>query len=244
MQQPLELGLSSADELRSLEERPYCLQKAHCCCCLTPRWAVCPICVAVCYVLLIPILYVVAHYLAYPGDDYVPNQLNLDYLDYSCRLINFTGRYGDVLAEKCLPKDVSEGVPVLAFGGNGMNMFSTTASVVSFLPRKVNWEVYSMSFPGAQYAPRKGWTTEGWTEADALDLLHHLYRLKGQPIVIFGWSLGTSVAAGVASKQPDEVRCILLGNPFTSLRDVASSWTYGFSTPFFYVLDEWLGLHS
>ena len=157
MQQPLELGLSSADELRSLEERPYCLQKAHCCCCLTPRWAVCPICVAVCYVLLIPILYVVAHYLAYPSDDYVPNQLNLDYLDYSCRLINFTGRYGDVLAEKCLPKDVSEGVPVLAFGGNGMNMFSTTASVVSFLPRKVNWEVYSLerNMLLARVGPRK-----------------------------------------------------------------------------------------
>ena len=41
-----------------------------------------------------------------------------------------------------------------------------------------------------------------------------------QKIVVFGWSLGSSVAAFVTSQKPELVQCVLLGNPFTSIRDL------------------------
>ena len=44
-----------------------------------------------------------------------------------------------------------------------------------------------------------------------------------QKIVVFGWSLGSSVAAFVTSQKPELVQCVLLGNPFTSIRDLEFS---------------------
>lgn len=45
-------------------------------------------------------------------------------------------------------------------------------------------------------------------------------RPQEQKIVVFGWSLGSSVAAFVTSQKPDLVQCVMLGNPFTSIRDL------------------------
>lgn len=229
MEQPLQMA--------EPDDVPYCRQKARCCCCKPPRWAHCPICLLVLYVLLMPAIYVLAHFLVYPGDDYVNVDGSL--FGATCNVFNFTGRYGPVAAERCVQAAGASPVPVVAFGGNGMNMFDTVESVLDFLPKDQQWEVYSLSFPGSQYAPRNGWTTESRTEADALDLLHHISAKKEQKIVVFGWSLGSSVAAFVTSQKPDFVQCVLLGNPFTSIRDVALSWTYNFAALYLYLLDAW-----
>lgn len=234
MEQPLQMAEPEPDDV------PYCRQKARCCCCKPPRWTHCPICLLVFYVLLMPAMYVVAHFLVYPGDDYA----NVDGSLYgaSCKVFNFTGRNGPVAAEQCVSaaKGTTSGpVPVVAFGGNGMNMYDPVESVLDFLPKDQQWEVYSFSFPGSQYAPRSGWTTERRTEADALDLLQHISAKKEQKIVVFGWSLGSSVAAFVTSQKPDLVQCVMLGNPFTSIRDVALSWTYNFAALYLYLLDTW-----
>ena len=105
------------------------------------RWTHCPICLLVFYVLLMPAIYVVAHFLVYPGDDYA----NVDGSLYgaSCKVFNFTGRNGPVAAEQCVSaaKGTTSGpVPVVAFGGNGMNMYDTVESVLDFLPKDQQWE--------------------------------------------------------------------------------------------------------
>ena len=86
-----------------------------------------------------PALYVLAHFLIYPGDDY---QGVGGFPGATCHVFNFTGRYGSVAAEKCVTarEDGDTAVPVLAFGGNGMNMFDTVESVLDFLPKDQQWE--------------------------------------------------------------------------------------------------------
>ena len=104
-----------------------------------------------------PAIYVVAHFLVYPGDDYA----NVDGSLYgaSCQVFNFTGRYGPVAAERCLSaaKGTTKGttatapvapVPVVAFGGNGMNMYDTVESVLDFLPKDQQWEALQVETKG------------------------------------------------------------------------------------------------
>ena len=51
-------------------------------------------------------------------------------------------------------------------------------------------------------------------------------RPQEQKIVVFGWSLGSSVAAFVTSQKPDLVQCVMLGNPFTSIRDLEKTQVF------------------
>lgn len=121
-----------------------------------------------------------------------------------------------------------------------MNMYDVLLNMDTILPtEQQQWDLYSISFPGSQYAPNTGWTTEGRAEEDAEDLLQYVHNLAGRAVVVYGWSLGTSVAASLAAKKSDAVQCVLLGNPFTSIRDVALAWTKNFAWPYLYLVDEW-----
>ncbi|CAE7651009.1 bem46 [Symbiodinium sp. CCMP2592] len=217
----------------------YCAQKRKCCCCELPRYAKCSVCLAAVYLALMPCVYLLGHFLVYPGSDFVAT-----FHGTSCKQFVFAGRSGrSIQAAHCplgtfgAPKNAT---PVVAFGGNGMNMYDVLLSMGSILPSsQQEWDLYSISFPGSQYAPNAGWTTQGRAEEDAQDLLQYVHNLTGRPVVVYGWSLGTSVAASLAAKKSDAVQCVLLGNPFTSIRDVALSWTKNFAWPYLYLVDEW-----
>eukprot|EP00439_Symbiodinium_sp_Y106_P017187 s1155_g2.t1 len=217
----------------------YCAQKRKCCCCELPRYAKCSVCLAAVYLALMPCVYLIGHFLVYPGSDFVAM-----FHGTSCKQFVFAGRSGrSITAAHCplgtfgAPKNVT---PVVAFGGNGMNMYDVLLSMGSILPSsQQEWDLCSISFPGSQYAPNMGWTTEGRAEEDAEDLLQYVHNLTGRPVVVYGWSLGTSVAASLAAKNSDAVQCVLLGNPFTSIRDVALAWTKNFAWPYLYLVDEW-----
>ncbi|CAE7403878.1 Abhd13, partial [Symbiodinium sp. KB8] len=217
----------------------YCAQKRKCCCCELPRYAKCSVCLAAVYLALMPCVYLLGHFLVYPGSDFVAT-----FHGTSCKQFVFPGRQGrSIPAAHCplgsfgSPKNAT---PVVAFGGNGMNMYDVLLNMDTILPtEQQQWDLYSISFPGSQYAPNTGWTTEGRAEEDAEDLLQYVHNLAGRAVVVYGWSLGTSVAASLAAKKSDAVQCVLLGNPFTSIRDVALAWTKNFAWPYLYLVDEW-----
>lgn len=107
-------------------------------------------------------------------------------------------------------------------------------------PKDVPWHVYSISMPGSQYAGGRPVTSspqEAIEEAEAL--LAHVWKETGQPVVIFGWSLGSSLAAAVAAASPlEHVRCLIMGNPFTSFKELALHLV-PFAYPYSFLLDDW-----
>ncbi|CAE7243749.1 abhd13 [Symbiodinium natans] len=215
--------------------RPYCAQQTKCCCCQLPRYAKIGVCCVSVYLGLIPVVYLIGHFLIYPGSDWV-SQLS------TCEKFTFAGTTGQpIRAAHCLYGPAKNATPVVAFGGNGMNMYDSLESMDSIFPTMKldeSWDIYSISLPGGQYAPSHGWTTEGRAEQEAEALLDYVHNVTGKQVVVYGWSLGSSVAAALAAKS-DAVQCVLLGNPFTSIRDVALSWTRNLAWPYLYVLDEW-----
>merc|ERR1740123_2243052 len=119
-------------------------------------------------------------------------------------------------------------------------MYDSAQHMPMLLPEGESWQVFSMSMPGRQYAGgRQVPTSPEEAVQEALALLAHVRDETGQEAVIFGWSLGSSLAAGLAAHAaPGHVRCLMLGNPFTSFRELASKLTFGIAAAYFYLLDE------
>ncbi|CAE7543692.1 RPL17, partial [Symbiodinium pilosum] len=102
--------------------RPYCVQKRKCCCCELPRYAKCTVCLLALYIVLMPVIYLVGHFLVYPGSDFVAT-----FQGDTCRKFSFTGRDGYAIKSAHCPRGFKEkgqrSTPIVAFGGNGMNMY-------------------------------------------------------------------------------------------------------------------------
>lgn len=219
------------------------LYRPCCCCgggCLVPRWSSWPLCLLTVYMVLLPFLFVLGHFMVYPGDPWE------DYDESACKTFTFTAQHNKTLrgiecAHGGEGEEALAPIPAIVFGGNGMNMYSSAAYMPSLLPRSTPWRVFSISFPGDQYAGgTSGWTSMDEALEEAKALLTYVSGQTSQPIVVFGWSLGSSLAAGlVASASQDQVRCLLLGNPFTSMRDMGLSFTLYLAAPYLFLLDKW-----
>jgi pimeloyl-ACP methyl ester carboxylesterase len=223
--------------------RSWYLAKRWCYGSVRPRWFIYPLYAVAFYFVSMPVMYIVGHFGMYPGDLYSRGPLYGNCSEHE--LVSRGGR--SVPFVRCthrrtrtLQGGEEPVVPVLLFGGNAMNMYSSMASMQGLLPIEASWQAYAMSPPGFQYASRAGWTTMTNTLEDAEALLDRATNeTGGETAVVFGWSLGSSVAAGLAAEAQERVRCVALGNPFTSMIDEVLAVTLYLTSPWIYVVDKW-----
>lgn len=86
------------------------------------------------------------------------------------------------------------------------------------LSQRGDWEIYIMEYPG--YGSRPGSPSEKTLVDAGIEALDHLKKEDSGPVYVIGESLGSGVAAGVASASPDFIAGILLVTPFNNLQDV------------------------
>lgn len=212
-------------------------QASHCCCpcnCQTAS-CICLLCLAITYVVLIPVVQSISRTLLYFGDEYSDAG--------SCTEFSFNAFDGGNLKGLTCDYGVQSQRrrPVIVLGGNGMDMYDSAQYMPIMLPRNESWQVFSMSMPGTQYAggrPVETGPQEAVQEAQAL--LSYVWTKTEQPVTVFGWSLGSSLAAGLAASAPPEhVQCLMLGNPFTSFRALATKITFYLGGLYYFFLDDW-----
>ena len=81
--------------------------------------------------------------------------------------------------------------------------------------------VVIIEYPGYGGDTIKGHPSEARILVNALDMFDEVKRINGRklPIIVYGGSMGTTIATYVASKRP--VQGLILRNPMTSMEDAA-----------------------
>lgn len=124
------------------------------------------------------------------------------------------GRSIALIADRADPSTASKGV-VLYFHGNG-EVVEDLAYLLPFF-RKVKVHTLFVEYPGYGNAPGKPSEKECFrTALEAYDWAKKEFR--NLPIIAAGWSLGSSVAAYLASER--EVSHLLMLSPMTSMKEV------------------------
>lgn len=106
---------------------------------------------------------------------------------------------------------------LLVFHGNAG--FALDRVYLAALPA-ADWEVLLFEYPG--YGARPGSPGEAVIKRAALAALDEVTQPGEPPLYLAGESLGTGVAAWLASQRPDAVPGLILITPMTSLTDVAA----------------------
>ena len=122
-----------------------------------------------------------------------------------------------------LPAEGAARGTVYFLHGNAQNV-STHLMNVHWLPER-GYNVFLLDYRG--YGLSEGDPDLEGAQADiqlGLDWLSQSGRLDGTPLVLFGQSLGGSMATGVLARERNDgvVDCVMLEAPFASYRDVAS----------------------
>lgn len=106
---------------------------------------------------------------------------------------------------------------IVYFGGNGESIQGNREEFERWFPER---SVYLVAYRG--YGASDGWPDEPTLFADALAVFDRVRsEHPGQPVAVVGRSLGSGVAAYVASQRPAE-RLVLI-TPFDSLADVGQA---------------------
>ena len=84
---------------------------------------------------------------------------------------------------------------------------------------KLGYRVIIAEYPG--YGARTGNPTEQTLVTDALDTVQQAIQAFGEPIFLWGESLGAGVVAGIIAKKQIPIKGIILTTPFDSLANVA-----------------------
>ncbi|OPL17424.1 MAG: hypothetical protein AVO38_00070 [delta proteobacterium ML8_D] len=109
---------------------------------------------------------------------------------------------------------------VLLFHGNGGNI-STRLAFIKYLYRKLGLSLFIIDYRG--YGKSEGKPSEEGTYLDARAAWEYLMqsrKINPEDIIIYGRSLGGSVAARLAGEVKKGV--LILDSTFTSLKDIAS----------------------
>ncbi|MGA7392963.1 MAG: alpha/beta fold hydrolase [Terrimicrobiaceae bacterium] len=107
------------------------------------------------------------------------------------------------------------GVPLLVLHGNAGHSLHRRYIVSRLRHAGLTPPIFILEYPG--YGGRSGTSTEQSLVAAAVNAID----LIGQPVVLFGESLGTGVACAAASQRTGSVSGLLLLTPFDSLVSVA-----------------------
>jgi len=107
--------------------------------------------------------------------------------------------------------------PILYFGGNAERIEDDRRDFARWFP---NHSVYMLAYRG--YGASDGKPSEAALFADAVSEFDQIQALhSGQPISVIGRSLGSGVAANLASQRP--IAKLVLVTPFDSMEKVAQS---------------------
>jgi uncharacterized protein len=156
----------------------------------------------------------------------------------------FTGDDGISLHGWFLPAEKPKGT-VVFLHGNAQNI-STHIASVHWLPRN-GYNVYLYDYRG--YGKSGGRPDYDWTKRDLISAIRMLEKYpgsSGSPVVVFGQSLGGSIAISTLGGNPERFKLAALvteGAP-SSLRAVArealgSSWlTWAFQYPLSFLISD------
>ena len=106
---------------------------------------------------------------------------------------------------------------VLVFHGNAGSAWQR--SYYSAALELQDYRVIVAEYPG--YGGRQGAPSESSLVADGLATLQQVHQRYGEPIVLWGESLGSGVAAAVARQSPVPLAGLVLLTPWDSLSSVA-----------------------
>jgi hypothetical protein len=100
---------------------------------------------------------------------------------------------------------------------------SACTNVMEIMPNldDLPLNVVIIEYPGYGGDTIKGHPSEARILVNALDMFDEVKRINGRklPIIVYGGSMGTTIATYVASKRP--VQGLILRNPMTSMEDAA-----------------------
>ena len=116
------------------------------------------------------------------------------------------------------PKNNAQGT-IIVFHGN-----ASTADNLNYYSRALTIKGYRVllaEYPG--YAGRKGQPSESILVADAREIVHLMYQEYGEPIYLWGESLGSGVVAATVADPTLPVAGIVLINPWDSLANLAQT---------------------
>jgi uncharacterized protein len=137
---------------------------------------------------------------------------------------------GDEINYLIFPVDDPRGV-ILYFHGNAGAM-DTWGQVAADLAYKTQREIWIMDYPGfgkstGELAPNEKVLLEmGDALVDKIKLQH-----PDLPLFLFGRSLGSGIASGVAKENSNKISGLILETPYTSLKSLAHR-IYPFVPPF------------
>jgi hypothetical protein len=175
-------------------------------------WVTTFLIVALIYGAVVALAFVLQTKMIFPGAGPDPR------LPHDAQQLTIDAPGGAVLRGVLIPADrPAPGAPViLSFPGNGTNAASAALYVHDLYPEA---EIIGFHYRG--YSPSTGRIGAGAVCADAL-LVHDLAvrRFPGRPVVAIGFSIGSGVAAWVASHRP--LAGLILVTPFDSLEKVAA----------------------
>jgi fermentation-respiration switch protein FrsA (DUF1100 family) len=133
--------------------------------------------------------------------------------------IIFSSSDGIRLSGWFVPARNHKGV-MLVLHGNGGNI-STRLTFIDYFNRKLGLSVFIIDYRG--YGKSEGRPTEMGTYLDARAAWEYLTvsrKIKPKEIIIFGRSLGGSIAAWLAKEV--KARALILDSTFTSIKDIAA----------------------
>ena len=112
---------------------------------------------------------------------------------------------------------------VIVFHGNGGTAADRVKELVPKM-RALKLNTFLAEYPGYASDPMDVQPEETVLKENALALFDHLMTTKhvprNKPVLVFGRSLGTTVATWIASKRPKQVDSLFLVSPMTCIADV------------------------
>jgi len=99
------------------------------------------------------------------------------------------------------------GPPLLCLHG----VFRRWQDYTPFIPYFTSrWQVHALDFHGhGSSGPREGYRVADYVD----DAVSFLRSIPGEPVVVYGHSLGAMVACGAAAAAPERVRAVVLEDP-------------------------------
>jgi alpha-beta hydrolase superfamily lysophospholipase len=178
------------------------------------------------YAVVALVLFISQRQLLYFSGDFKPSKELLDgeNLRYWPSYENYRGFTG-------LNEPVDPDGTVIVFHGNAGTAYHRTF-YLDALSRQ-NLRVILAEYPG--YGGRKGKPTEAKLVGDAIESLKLAHQAYGEPLYLWGESLGSGVVSGVVSQTKVPLKGLVLFLPWDSLSNLAQ-------THYWYLPARWLVL--
>ncbi len=120
-----------------------------------------------------------------------------------------------------IPKQDANGIAVLLLHGNGGNILSNLGAGIGLMKR--GFRVTIVDYSGYGYSTGEATRDNVLLDAEAaLAMYSAAARAAGEPLVLYGMSLGGHLAVVVAANHPEAVDALVIEGAFSSHRDMAA----------------------